>query len=77
MKSYRVSCGNSTRGPVGLCGCITAGSKAEALMKVRRALGDAVGASGELPVAATEPGIDYVNVYLSPENIELSDISED
>jgi len=77
VNSYHFSCGNSTGGSVGLCARVSAKSKAEALVKLRRALESGTGVVGELPVQLTEPGIDYINVYISPDHIRLQDVDDD
>jgi hypothetical protein len=46
-------------------------------VKLRRALESGTGVVGELPVQLTEPGIDYINVYISPDHIRLQDVDDD
>ena len=74
MNTYHFSCGNSSEGPVGLCARVAANTKIEALMKLRRALESSTGALGQLTVPVTEPDIEYINVYISPEHIGLADV---
>lgn len=74
MKSYHFSCGDSTQGPVGLCARVSAKTKTEAVKKLRRALERGTGVVGELPVQFKERDIEYINVYISPENIGLLDV---
>ena len=73
MKNYHFSCDGSTRGAVGLAGSIRARSRAEALRKLRRALGELIGPFGETPVRSPDRSVEYVNVYVSPENIRVTD----
>ncbi|MGO9271587.1 MAG: hypothetical protein ACLQOO_15215 [Terriglobia bacterium] len=77
MNSYHFSVGNSTEGPVGFCARVSAKSKAEALVKLRRALEHGTGVVGELPIQFTEPGIEYINVYISPQHVRLQDVDDD
>lgn len=74
MSSYHFSCGNSTKGTVGLCARVSAGSSTQALAKLRRALEGATGAAGELPLPVDDPAIEYINVYLSPEHISTREL---
>lgn len=76
MRTYRFSCGNSTNGPVGMAANIIANSKKEALAKLRHALENATGSCGEVCVSDAGPGIEYISVYISPENVNLSHIDE-
>ncbi len=74
MRNYHFSCGDSTHGPVGLAGSVRARTKSEALLKVRRALSKAVGPYGEVAVPSRGASLNYLNVYLSPQNIRATDI---
>ena len=77
MKSYRLSCGDSTQGPVGLCACVLADTKEEALAKLQHALENSTGALGEIRVQTGHEGVQYINVYISPENINVSEIERE
>jgi hypothetical protein len=77
MGSYHFSCGNSTDGPVGLCARIAARSKGEAVRKLRRALFLGSGVAGEIRVQVGDKTIEYVNLYVSPDNVRIADIDED
>jgi hypothetical protein len=76
MRTYRFSFGNSTDGPIGMTANVLANSKGEALAKLRGALQDATGSCGEISVAKSGPGIEYINVYISPEHVGLSHIDQ-
>ncbi|MGO8735483.1 MAG: hypothetical protein ACLQVM_22110 [Terriglobia bacterium] len=75
MRRYHLSCGDSSRGPVGLCGTVLAPNKKRALVLFRRALDDASGAFGEVPVQTGEPGVEYINVYITARNIRIEEIN--
>jgi len=74
MRRYHLSCGDSARGPVGLCGTVLAPNKRQALVVFRRALQNGTGAFGEVPVQTAEPGVEYINVYISARNIRIKEI---
>lgn len=74
MKDFHFSCGNSTRGAVGLAGSVRARNRADALRKLRRAFDRLAGPFGEIRVSLPTGLVGYVNVYVSPENIRKSDI---
>lgn len=74
MKDYHFSCGDSTWGSVGVAGSVRARGRAEALRKVRRALSEAAGPFGEIPVRSSLGSVGYVNIYVAPENIRVRDI---
>jgi hypothetical protein len=76
MRMYHLSCGDSTRGPVGMCGAVLARNKRHALLLLRRALEDATGAFGEVPIRTAEPGVEYINVYVVAPNIRIKEIAE-
>jgi hypothetical protein len=69
MRSYHFSFGDSTRGVVGLCARIRAKTKRDAVATLRRALENSVGPFDEIPVRIQERAVEYVNVYIRPENI--------
>jgi hypothetical protein len=78
MRKYHLSCGNSTRGAIGLCGTVHARNREEALLMIQRALASSVGQCSEIPIRAVDGVFEYLNVYISPENISLADVeSED
>lgn len=74
MREYHFSCGNSTRGAVGLCGVVGARNRAGALRTVRRALRELAGQCGEIGLHPPDGSIAYVNVYVSPENVRPAEI---
>jgi len=55
---------------------VVANSREEALTKLRGALQNATGSCGEISVAKSGAGIEYINVYISPENVSLSHIDQ-
>ena len=77
MRKYHLSCGNSTQGPVGICGTVLAPDKRHALLLFRRAFKDATGAFGEVPLDGKQTGIEYINVYIAPANIQIEDITSE
>ena len=77
MRKYHLSCGDSTRGGIGLCGSVRARNRKEALRALQRALGSAVGQCSEIPIRHAGGQVEYLNVYLSPENINLADVELD
>lgn len=74
MRTYHFSCGNSTYGPIGLCARLKANNKAEAVTRLRRILEANVGPMGEVSISVSDPHVEYINVYISPEHIESSDV---
>jgi len=74
MRRSHLSCGDSTRGPVGLCGTVLAPNKRQALLVFRRVLENVAGAFGEVPVQTGEPGVEYINVYITARNIRIKEI---
>ena len=75
MRKYHLSCGDSSRGPVGLCGTVLAPNKRQALVVFRRALQNGTGAFGEVPVQTEDPGVEYINVYITARNIRIKEIN--
>ena len=75
MRRYHLSCGDSSRGPVGMCGAVLARNKKHALLLFRRALEDSTGAFGEVPVRTAQPGVEYINVYVTASNIRIKEIT--
>jgi hypothetical protein len=74
MREYHFSCGNSTRGAVGLCGAVRARSRTEALRTVRRVLRQLAGPCGEVELQPPDGPVAYMNVYVSPENVRAAEI---
>jgi hypothetical protein len=77
VKGFHFSCGDSTRGPVGLAGKLRAKTKRQALLKIRRALRQAVGPCGELKIHVPERSVEYLNLYINPERITAIDMDGD
>ena len=75
MRRYHLSCGDSTRGTIGMCGTVQAPNKRQALVAFRRALEDATGAFGEVSVQTVEPGVECINVYITARNIRIKEIN--
>jgi len=75
MRRYHLSCGDSTRGPVGLCGTVLASNKRQALVAFRRALQNVTGAFGEVAVQTVDPGVEYINVYITARNVRIKEIN--
>jgi hypothetical protein len=58
-----------------MCAAVLASNKKQALALFRRALEDATGAFGEIPVPTAQPAVEYINVYLAPRNIRIKEIT--
>lgn len=73
LKSFHFDCGNSSKGPIGFCGVIKAETKEEALAIMRRVLPDQVKVS---PCGddADNSRVEYIEAYISPGNVQLSDV---
>jgi hypothetical protein len=54
---------------------VLASNKRQALVVFRRALQNGTGAFGEVPVQTVEPGVEYINVYITARNIRLKEIN--
>jgi hypothetical protein len=76
MKSYLFSCGDSGRGPVGFCARVEAETPEEALALLREALPEEVPVPIHDDQGNRDGRFEYVNVYLSAENVTLADIDE-
>jgi len=76
MNKYHFSCGNSTTGVVGLCAQVVAATQEEAVSKLRNALESSLGSLGVVPIHPEQPFVEYINVYVSPDNIEASQLEE-
>jgi hypothetical protein len=74
MRKYHLNCGNSTRGGIGLCGSVHARNRREALLVLQRALASSVGQCSEIPIRGVRGAVEYLNVYISPENFTLADV---
>jgi hypothetical protein len=74
MRNYHLSCGDSTRGGIGLCGSVRARDHKQALLVLQRALASSVGQYSEIPIQGVGGAVEYLNVYISPENITLADV---
>lgn len=74
LRTYHFSCGDSNAGPLGLCGSVKARNRKEALAKIRVALDSLIGAFGEIRIPTADGKLDYANLYVSPENVELADV---
>ena len=68
MFSCHFDLGNSTDGPIGFCARVTAKNEKEALGLLRERLPDSI--------YVHEDGWEYIEIYLSPHNISVDDISE-
>ena len=75
MKSYHFDCGNSSRGPIGFCARIRAESQDEALGILKDALPQEMDVSpvGDRDLSAH---VEYIQIYLSSENIRTRHIDE-
>ncbi len=74
MKRYHFSCGNSTKGPIGLCAEVVAHTRKEAVAKLRKALAGSLGPLGMLRIPLEQPSVEYANVYVNPDYISVSEI---
>ncbi len=60
-----------------MCGVVHAPGKKQALLLFRRVLEDRAGAFGEIPLQTAQPGVEYVNVYITPRNIKIKEINSE
>ncbi len=74
IKTYHFSCGNSTKGPIGFCAEVVADTQEKAVSRLRRALVDALGPLEMVRIRLEQPWIGYVNVYINPDYIGVSEI---
>jgi len=72
MKSFHFDLGNSTDGPIGLCGSVTAETREEALELFKGALPEDL----KVPISKPSPtvGVEYIQVYFNQEAITVEDI---
>ena len=83
MQSYHFDLGNSTDGPIGMCARITAKDEADALSVLQNCLEDNLKYGTELEMnihhaSSVHAGkVEYISIYISPDNIDVTDISED
>lgn len=85
MNSYHFDIGNSDDGPVGICARVTAESEADALHRLKMAI-DAMGGIHGVSSFYDDctddaslcpwPGIEYIRVYIKPDNITADMIDE-
>lgn len=68
-RQYHFSCGNSTSGPIGLCGTVRARSRDEAVKIFR----DHVCAELDADMGDSS-AVDYMRVYIESDNITINDI---
>lgn len=80
MPSYHFDLGNSSNGPIGMCARVTGESPEEALQLLQAVLPEEVKvplvASGLRTLSDTAK-IEYVRIYISPDNIKLSHIDDE
>jgi hypothetical protein len=80
MNSYHFDLGNSTDGPIGMCARITAKDEVTALNILRNCLEDNLQYGDVIEIKLShgqrEAGVEYVCVYISPDNINVTDINE-
>ena len=83
MQSYHFDLGNSTDGPIGMCARITAKDKADALSILQNCLNDNLQYGAEMEIKVNHShkpdahkGVEYICVYISSENISVTDINE-
>lgn len=68
-RQYHFSCGNSTTGPIGLCGTVRARSRDEAVQIFRNHVFVELDAD-----IGDSSAVDYMRVYIDPSNITINDI---
>lgn len=72
--SYHFDLGNSNTGPLGLCAMVTARTPEAALQALRLALST----TNEVAIPFRSGcGVEYVRVYITPDNIGLTDIDDE
>lgn len=72
MQIYHFDVGNSSTGRIGLCACINAASRQEALDRLKKLLEDNTGPDGEVEVLNSGP--EYITFYINPDAFKLRDI---
>ena len=82
MPKYHLDCGNSSEGPIGLCAVIEAKDAEEALAKLKAILPDEIDIrdecfSGSFDRFGDVGDVEYVNVYISAENIKITELDEE
>lgn len=73
-RSYLISAGNSSVGPVGFCMRVKAFSKEEALAKAKEALPEE---TCEIPPYNDDEDVEYLNVYYNDMRLTMSDIVDE
>lgn len=82
MPKFHLDCGDSNKGPIGLCGVVTADNAEHALAKFKALLPEEVDIlkdccdTGEEP-RCSEDDLEYVSVYISAENIKITELDEE
>ena len=77
MKSYHFSCERWTQGAVGFCARVNGQLQGGGAGQVAHAIRNGIGVAGEAGVAVADEDVEYVNFYVSPENVRQTDIDED
>ena len=73
MTSYHFDFGNSTNGPIGMCARVKAKNKKDALKILQERLDKFV---NEVEIVRDQGQIEYVCIYLSPENMTVQHIDQ-
>lgn len=74
MPNYHFDCGNSNEGHIGFCARVNAATPEEALQKLKDRLPMEVEVKYHEVVPEMDPRSEYIQIYITPENITVSDI---
>ena len=79
-KSYMFDLGDSNKGPIGMVLRVKATDKDDAVQIARAALRSALGECGQITLQVPDEfkdQVEYINLYLNPDNITEADIFEE
>jgi hypothetical protein len=79
LKSFLVSAGNSSKGPVGFCMRVRATTKAQAIKIARAALPESIEANDYIyddGDSESDGAIEYFNVYFNDAALTVADIED-
>lgn len=76
MPNYKFNIGNSGTGGIGLVGRVSGSTPELALATLQEVLKDALNSDGAVRVRTNDPAVEYIDIYISPENITVENIDE-
>lgn len=77
LKQYHFSLGDSTKGPIGFCALIKAGSKAEAVALLKKSVPEEQDVHPVTEDGDDNPAIVYIAAYINEAAITEADIDEE